>query len=625
MDGTLTKEENLTVGDADTAEFSRQFRSRNADILSLEEQGAVDAAKVLIAGCGTVAGSALEPLVRLGVSDFVLADPDVYDTSNLNRQACFFADVGRPKAEVLAERAKVINPYARAEAFIEGITPANVERAFEDVTFVCEGIDASMDLWAKYLVHHHAAQRGVPVVSGVDLGGQPTLYVFDYRADPRPFYGRGTEADHREGRVIEAIAWLGVRPLPADFAPIIVDRLRTGSPWPQTVYTAWGIGALMTRALVDLSLEREVPYVLRVDFHQLVRSRRGRVLERLRWPAALARARREANRVSRAGELVTPSPERSSPLPAGVSEELLPLVEAVRSAPSPGNLQPWSIGGEGRELRLAVEPTAFPAALDPEGRLAAQSLGCAIEAAASVAELELEPSIPGWPAEPLVATLRLDRIRADYSTRAGLLALRQTNRRPYRRREPSPELLRGLIEAAERHGVSVSAFHEPAQLAALADLGARMQAVRLRRLGREGGWHEVPPGALAPGNRLLQLSAALSGRSRALSRLLPGERALHRHTRDLLVHSGALVVLGWGEEPAEWVAAGRALMSLWLQATRARWAVHPLAVEEPGADLASVPARAGVSLPPGGFTLIRVGWAKRAPNAPRIPIERMVM
>lgn len=635
MDRILELGDESPVAGLSIADFSRQFRSRNEDILTEEEQAVVDATKVLVAGCGTVAGSAVEPLVRLGINDLVLADPDVYDVTNLNRQACLLADVGRPKPEVLADRAAAINPLVQTEVLTEGITPENVEAAFKGITFVCEGVDASMDLWAKYLVHHHAALRRIPVVSGVDFGGKPTLYVFDYRSDPRPFYGKGTEADHREGRTIDAIRWIGNLTIPADFAPIIVDRLQTGAPWPQTVYTAWGIGALMTRTLVDLALHRDVPYIVAVDFHQIARKRRKRLQERLRLPKVLLQARREANRVQREGEVITPSPDRATSLPGGVSPHLLPFVDAIRHAPSAGNQQPWSVHGEGSTLRLYASEDAQLLGLDPTGALMAQSLGCAIEATNSIAEMSIEYAGNLGAVQPssLVATLQLERFRSDYSTQAGLLSLRHTNRRPYERDEPPVELLEELRDAGREHGVSVSVFTSPADFDTLGKIAAESQLRQLRECRAAGEFGRVlrstsavaesgtgiPPDALLPNQRLSKVAL------RVLA-WLPGarEHLLTRHSHRLVARSGALLVLGWGESVQDQIASGRALMSLWLKANRGHWAIHPVSVREPTQSEITVRDGTTVSLPSTGFTLVRLGRAARCSPGQRMSIEEIV-
>lgn len=84
-------------------------------------------AKVLVCGLGAVGGFALEILARCGVEDFVLADGDTFELSNLNRQICALeSTLGRPKAEVERERVLDINPAARVEVFPNFIDDENL-------------------------------------------------------------------------------------------------------------------------------------------------------------------------------------------------------------------------------------------------------------------------------------------------------------------------------------------------------------------------------------------------------------------------------------------------------------------------------------------------------------------
>ncbi len=67
--------------------------------------------RVVIIGVGGAAGLA-EDLVRAGVHDIVLVDPDTVCASNLATQQVYRQDLGRPKVEALAGRLRDINPAA---------------------------------------------------------------------------------------------------------------------------------------------------------------------------------------------------------------------------------------------------------------------------------------------------------------------------------------------------------------------------------------------------------------------------------------------------------------------------------------------------------------------------------
>ena len=116
------------IGDPTTAPLPRavpsyeQMVSRNSGLVSAEEQSSLLRATMLVAGCGSIGGAVVEPLVRLGAGHLVLAEPDVYEAHNLNRQAATVADIGLNKADVLACSARQVNPRCRVEVVPEGIT-----------------------------------------------------------------------------------------------------------------------------------------------------------------------------------------------------------------------------------------------------------------------------------------------------------------------------------------------------------------------------------------------------------------------------------------------------------------------------------------------------------------------
>ena len=92
--------------------FYAKLTSRNRGLIDEVEQQRLRRTPILIAGCGSIGGAVVEPLVRLGAERLVLVEPDGYELHNLNRQPAALADVGRNKAQVLAERGPVADPGA---------------------------------------------------------------------------------------------------------------------------------------------------------------------------------------------------------------------------------------------------------------------------------------------------------------------------------------------------------------------------------------------------------------------------------------------------------------------------------------------------------------------------------
>ncbi|MGW1274281.1 ThiF family adenylyltransferase, partial [Streptomyces sp. NPDC002491] len=420
-------------------DFGAEAVSRNLGILNDREQAALRAATVLVAGCGSVGGAVVEPLVRLGVTRFRLADPDSFDVSNLNRQACVAADVGKPKPEVLAHRVKAINPCSEVRTYTEGLTLESLDEALDGAHVAFDAIDPAMSAWVKYQLHAGASRRGIPVVAGVDWGGKPAVFVFDYRRNPVPFHGKATAEAHRESRLWDSVRWFGRTHFPTDYLPVLSDRLENGGTWPQISYCVMAMGAIGSRVIVDLLMNRRVRPVVTVDLHAAAMPWTAAAAYRARMPLELARTLRTIRRVTRNGR--PPQPVASGPQQRPLPQRLAPLLEGARLAPSPYNAQPWHFDIlDDRTIGLAPRIGRWPAA-EPDRQGWAEALGCALAAMSHLAHGEWEAAesaateltrtadgSSGFEPDAPVGRFHLDRLRSDVLTRQGVLGVRATHR-----------------------------------------------------------------------------------------------------------------------------------------------------------------------------------------------------
>lgn len=92
---------------------------------------------VAVVGCGGTGSAVAEQLVRLGVRQLVLADPDALTESNLTRQyGSGMSDVGRPKVAVVAKHLRRIAPAVRLTLIEDRVTAEPTARALMDVDVV---------------------------------------------------------------------------------------------------------------------------------------------------------------------------------------------------------------------------------------------------------------------------------------------------------------------------------------------------------------------------------------------------------------------------------------------------------------------------------------------------------
>lgn len=98
-------------------------------------------AAVGIAGVGGLGSAVAIALARVGVGTLVIADFDVVEPSNLNRQHYFVDQLGLPKVEALTATLCRVNPYLSIVSHHLMLTPDNVPEIFRSCRVVVEAFD----------------------------------------------------------------------------------------------------------------------------------------------------------------------------------------------------------------------------------------------------------------------------------------------------------------------------------------------------------------------------------------------------------------------------------------------------------------------------------------------------
>ena len=126
---------------------------------------------VLVVGLGGVGAYAAEQLARAGIGKLTIVDGDVVNPTNRNRQLLALCSTqGRPKAEVMAERLRDINPEIELEVIQRYMKDeAIIELVSKPYGYIIDAIDT---VAPKVFLLYYAKQNGQRIVSCMGAGGK---------------------------------------------------------------------------------------------------------------------------------------------------------------------------------------------------------------------------------------------------------------------------------------------------------------------------------------------------------------------------------------------------------------------------------------------------------------------
>ncbi|MDO4878926.1 MAG: HesA/MoeB/ThiF family protein [Neisseria sp.] len=169
------------MDDRDLLRYSRHIL---LDEIGIEGQQRLAAATVLVVGCGGLGAAALPFLAASGVGRLILADDDDIDETNLQRQTAFCeADIGRNKAQTLANRLNGINGRCRTLALPYRLQAADLAGWAARAHAV---LDCSDNFATRRALNRACVQTRTPFVSGAAarFSGQLAVYRPDLAHAP---------------------------------------------------------------------------------------------------------------------------------------------------------------------------------------------------------------------------------------------------------------------------------------------------------------------------------------------------------------------------------------------------------------------------------------------------------
>ena len=152
--------------------------NRNLGWVTRAEQASLAGRRVAVLGLGGGGGHHSMVLARLGVGSFHIADPDVFEWKNANRQVGAFAStLGQPKREVMGRLIRDINPQAVVREWADPFTGEHLDAFLDGVDVALDAIDFFC-LPERRRFYAACRAKGIPVVMACPLGTGASVAVF---------------------------------------------------------------------------------------------------------------------------------------------------------------------------------------------------------------------------------------------------------------------------------------------------------------------------------------------------------------------------------------------------------------------------------------------------------------
>ena len=151
--------------------------------IGIQGQEKIKATSILVVGAGGLGSPVLYYLTAAGIGHLGIMDDDTVSESNLQRQILYDTTcMGTPKVSVAATKLQQLNPSVRITPYF---TRLSLDNALEIISRYDIVIDATDNLYSRYLINDACVKLNKPFVYGsiCEFNGQ--VSVFNYKIGPR--------------------------------------------------------------------------------------------------------------------------------------------------------------------------------------------------------------------------------------------------------------------------------------------------------------------------------------------------------------------------------------------------------------------------------------------------------
>ncbi|MFW6081674.1 MAG: HesA/MoeB/ThiF family protein [Desulfosalsimonas sp.] len=184
---------------------------RNSLSLSAEEQAMLAGSCAAVIGAGGLGANVLMLLARMGIGRLAIADPDVFDESNLNRQlTASTKTLGTPKTEAAKNMLLSVNPSVEATTFQAGLTRENAAEILKGANVAVDALD---NIPSRLVLADSCRHAGIPMIHAAIAGFEGQIMtIFPHDPGLELIYGQGGQAPSPESSPEAVMGVPGVTP-----------------------------------------------------------------------------------------------------------------------------------------------------------------------------------------------------------------------------------------------------------------------------------------------------------------------------------------------------------------------------------------------------------------------------
>lgn len=172
--------------DLNDLQLMRYARHVLLDDLGITGQQKLLQAKVLILGAGGLGSPAALYLASAGVGSLIIADDDVVELSNLQRQILHnMHTLGAAKADSAKQSLHAINPDIKITSLVQRLNDTDLLDLCAQVDII---LDCSDNFATRYAINRACVKSSTPLISGAAIRFSGQVSVYDLRQENAPCY-----------------------------------------------------------------------------------------------------------------------------------------------------------------------------------------------------------------------------------------------------------------------------------------------------------------------------------------------------------------------------------------------------------------------------------------------------